>query len=90
MLKKSKKTKFRPEYPAEFNFDYKDPNTLYRFIMEGGKIVPSRISKISNAQQRQVAAQIKIARNLALLPQGSAAYDSCSFPDQVSPKPFEI
>ena len=46
-MKKSYRSKFRPDYPAEFVFDYKDPVTLYRFIMEGGKIVPSRISKLS-------------------------------------------
>ncbi len=90
MLKKNRKTKFRPEYPNEFQFDYKDPSTLFRFIMEGGKIVPQRISKVSNAQQRKVAAQVKIARNLALLPTGSEAYDGFSFPVPISPKPFEL
>ncbi len=90
MLKKGKRSKFRPEYPADFRFDYKDPTTLYRFIMEGGKIIPSRISKVSNTQQRQVAAQIKVARNLALLPSGTDAYDTFRRPEPISPKPFDI
>jgi len=63
MLKTGRRTKFRPEYPNDFEFDYKDPSTLYRFIMECGKIIPARISKISKPQQRKVAAAIKKARN---------------------------
>jgi small subunit ribosomal protein S18 len=88
--KKSRRSKYRPEYPAEFIFDYKDPSTLYRFIMEGGKIAPSRISKLSNAQQRRVAEAVKKARNLCLLPTGNDAYDSYRRPEMVAPKPFQI
>lgn len=90
MLKKGKRSKFRPEYPVDYIFDYKDPSSLYRFIMEGGKIVPSRISKVSNAQQRKVAREVKTARNIALLPLGNKAYDSFRMPELISPKPFEI
>lgn len=90
MLKKGKKSKFRPEFPSEFKFDYKDPSTLYRFVMEGGKIVPSRISKVSNSQQRKVASAVKVARNLALLPTGNQAYDNFRMPEPISPKPFDI
>lgn len=89
MLKKNVRSKFRPEYPGDFAFDYKDPVTLSRFIMEGGKIIPSRISKLSMSQQRQVTAAIKKARNLALIPLGSEAYDNFGRPEQISPKPFE-
>ena len=90
MLKKSARSKFRPEYPVEFKFDYKDPVTLYRFIMEGGKITPSRISKVSLKQQRKVASEVKTARDVALLPVGTDAMDTFGRPEQISAKPFEF
>ncbi len=90
MLKKSFRSKYRPEFPGDFNFDYKDPVTLSRFIMESGKIIPSRISKLSMSQQRKVAAAVRKARSLALLPVGSEAYDKFDKAEPVSPKPFEI
>lgn len=89
-MKKSSRLKFRPEYPIDFQFDYKDPVTLYRFLTEGGKIVPSRISKLSSSQQRAVTKAIKQARSLSLLPSGTEPYDQFDRPDPVSPVPFEI
>lgn len=89
-MRKSYRSKYRPDYPADFNFDYKDPITLGRFIMEGGKIVPSRISKLSSAQQKHVAAAIRKARSLALLPNGAEAYDSFERPEPISAKPFAL
>jgi small subunit ribosomal protein S18 len=89
-LKKQVRSKYRPEYPGDFVFDYKDPQTLGRFVMEGGKIIPSRISKLSMAQQKKVASAIKKARAMALLPIGSDAYDTFGRPEMISPKPFEI
>jgi small subunit ribosomal protein S18 len=89
-MKKNYRSKFRPDYPADFEFDYKDPVTLGRFIMEGGKIVPSRISKLSSAQQKNVAAAIRKARSLALLPNGTGAYDTFERPETISTKPFSI
>lgn len=90
MLKKSYRSKFRPEFPVNFNFDYKDPLTLSRFTMEGGKIIPSRISKLSLAQQKKVAAAVKKARSLALLPMGTHAYDTFERPEAISARPFPI
>ena len=90
MKKQGFKSKFRPEFPAEFVFDYKDPVTLGRFLSEGGRIVPSRISKLSSHQQRAVTRAIKKARNLALLPQGDNAYDVMPRPEGISPVPFEL
>lgn len=84
------KNKYRSEYTGDHNFDYKDPITLTRFIGDGGKLVPSRISKLSIAQQRQVASAVKKARNLALLPTGTDAYDSFSRAESISPVPFEV
>lgn len=48
--------------------DYKDLDLLQDFITETGKIVPSRITGTSAKYQRQLAAAIKRARFLALLP----------------------
>jgi small subunit ribosomal protein S18 len=48
--------------------DYKDVKLLSRFISERGKILPSRITSVSHKKQRVLAAAIKRARNLALLP----------------------
>ncbi len=90
MLKKTTRSKFRPEYPIEFKFDYKDPVTLFRFVMDGGKITPSRISKVSLKQQRDVSSKIKTARDLALLPVGTDASDTFGRPEQISAKPFEF
>ena len=90
MLKKSTKSKFRAEFPGDFTFDYKDPVTLCRFIMDGGKIIPQRVSKLSFSQQSQVTRAIKRARHLALLPVGSSAYDSSTRPESISATPFEI
>ncbi|RME14173.1 MAG: 30S ribosomal protein S18 [Bdellovibrio sp.] len=89
-MKKTVRSKYRNEFPGNFVFDYKDPLTLRRFLMEGGKIIPSRISKLSMSQQKKLTRAIKRARNLALLPIGTKAYDERGRVEQISPKPFEI
>lgn len=48
--------------------DYKDLKRLQDFIMESGRIVPSRITGTKAKYQRQLALAIKRARYLALLP----------------------
>jgi len=48
--------------------DYKDVKLLQRFVSERGKIVPSRITAVSNKKQRELAQAIKRARFLALIP----------------------
>ncbi len=48
--------------------DYKDIKLLSRYVSERGKIVPSRVSAVSNKKQRELAQAIKRARHLALLP----------------------
>ena len=48
--------------------DYKDVKLLQRFLSEKGKIVPSRITVVSQKKQRELARAIKRARFLALLP----------------------
>ena len=48
--------------------DYKNPALLKYFLSDRGKIVPSRVSNVSAAQQRALTKAIKRARQLALLP----------------------
>ena len=48
--------------------DYKDVNRLKKFISEGGKILPRRMSGTCAAHQRTLAKAIKLARIAALLP----------------------
>lgn len=48
--------------------DYKDLATLKNYVMENGKIVPSRITGTNAKYQRQLSSAIKRARYLALLP----------------------
>ena len=48
--------------------DCKDVKLLQRFISERGKIVPARITAVSNKKQRILANAIKRARFMALLP----------------------
>ncbi len=52
--------------------DYKDPKLLLRYMSERGKIVPSRITAVSQRKQRELARAIKRARYLALLPYQSS------------------
>ncbi len=48
--------------------DYKDISTLTKFITEKGKILPRRITGVSAFHQKHLAAAIKRARYIALLP----------------------
>lgn len=48
--------------------DYKDVETLKKFITERGKILPRRISGVSAHFQRLLNIAIKRARQVALLP----------------------
>ena len=48
--------------------DYKDTATLRVFISERGKVRSRQVTGLTVQQQRQVAAAIKNAREMALLP----------------------
>lgn len=89
-MRKVGRGKYRQEFSGDTTFDYKDPVSLARFISDGGKITPARISKLSIAQQKKVAGAVRKARNLALLPSGSDAYDYFNRAESISPVPFEI
>jgi small subunit ribosomal protein S18 len=50
------------------HIDYKDVETLKRFLNPHGKIMPRRRTGLSSAAQRQLATAVKRARFMALLP----------------------
>ena len=47
--------------------DYKNVKLLKRYTSENGKIMPSRITSVSQKKQRELSLSIKRARNLALI-----------------------
>jgi small subunit ribosomal protein S18 len=58
-----------PDFGSDASkIDYKDIDLLKMYIMENGRIVPSRITGLSARMQRRLSRVIKIARYLALLP----------------------
>lgn len=50
------------------DIDYKDTETLLKFVTERGKILPRRITGVSAFHQKHLAQAIKRARHMALLP----------------------
>jgi small subunit ribosomal protein S18 len=50
------------------SIDYKDINTLKKYITEGGKILPRRMTGVCAKHQRLVTKAIKRARIVDLLP----------------------
>lgn len=52
----------------ESAIDYKNIRMLKKYITETGKIVPARITGVSNKYQHKLATEVKYARYLALLP----------------------
>jgi small subunit ribosomal protein S18 len=63
--------RFRPRKYTRINvenIDYKDLNTLRRFISDRGKIRSRRVTGLSRRHQKQLAVAVKRAREVALLP----------------------
>jgi len=64
----------RPEKPivskgdATIEFNYKDVETLTRFVTERGRILPRARTGLDAAHQRALKIAVKRARLLALLP----------------------
>ncbi|HEU4838895.1 MAG TPA: 30S ribosomal protein S18 [Micavibrio sp.] len=54
--------------PKAPTIDWKDVRLLGRFVSERGKMVPSRITAVSQKKQRELAQAIKRARYMALMP----------------------
>ncbi|GKS14503.1 30S ribosomal protein S18 [Paenibacillus chitinolyticus] len=50
------------------HIDYKDIETLKKFISERGKILPRRVTGTSAKYQRMLTTAIKRSRTIALLP----------------------
>ncbi len=50
------------------HIDYKDVDTLRKFISERGKILPRRVTGTSAKYQRALTTAIKRSRTIALLP----------------------
>lgn len=63
--RRARKTEYCPKGKC---FDYKDVDTLKRYVTETGKIRPRRQTGNCARCQRDLARQIKRARHLALIP----------------------
>ena len=65
------KYKFKKSCPLSVKsspiIDYKNIKLLKKYVSENGKILPSRITNVSQKKQRELALSIKRARNLALI-----------------------
>ena len=65
------KYKFKKNCPLSIKgapkVDYKNIKLLKKFVSENGKILPSRITNVSQKKQRELSLSIKRARNLALI-----------------------
>jgi len=65
------KYKFKKNCPLSVKgapeIDYKNIKLLKRYLSENGKILPSRVTNVSQKKQRELSLSIKRARNLALL-----------------------
>jgi len=65
------KYKFKKKCPLSGSgaptIDYKNIKLLKKYLTENGKIMPSRITSVSQKKQRELSLSIKRARNLALI-----------------------
>jgi len=65
------KFKFKRKCPLSIKgapiVDYKNIKLLRKYVTENGKIMPSRITSVSQKKQRELSLSIKRARNLALM-----------------------
>ena len=65
------KYKFKKTCPLSIKgspkIDYKNIKLLKKYVSENGKILPSRITNVSQKKQRELSVSIKRARNLALI-----------------------
>ena len=71
VLRKPKKKQNPLKAAGVAYIDYKDTALLRKFISDRGKIRARRVTGVTVQQQRQLAAAIKNAREMALLPYSS-------------------
>ena len=62
--------------PNAPDIDWKNTRLLSRYVSERGKMIPSRITAVSQKKQRELAKAIKRARYMALMPYVSNEADS--------------
>lgn len=73
-MSREKSSSFRRPKTCPFSgknaltIDWKNVDMLKRFISERGKIMPSRITMVSQKKQRLLAQAIKRARHMGLMP----------------------
>ncbi len=75
MVRRRRRIKRRARPPGQCYFcqqkkepDYKNPETLKRFISDRGKIFPKSRTGLCAKHQRSLAKQVKRSRFIALLP----------------------
>tara|TARA_Y100001970_G_C13675314_1_gene575065 strand:+ start:200 stop:472 length:273 start_codon:yes stop_codon:yes gene_type:complete len=65
------KNRFKKSCPLSIKgapkIDYKNIKLLKRYVSENGKILPSRVTNVSQKKQRELSLSVKRARNLALI-----------------------
>lgn len=54
--------------PDALTIDWKDVKVLSKFISERGKMMPSRLTNVTQRRQRELSVAIKRARFMALMP----------------------
>ena len=74
-----------PNAPA---IDWKERRQLNRYISERGKIIPSRITAVSQKKQRELAVAIKQARFMAILPYVRTEQEGGGRPFNKGPKEY--
>ena len=67
----NQKYKFKKKCPLSGSgapvVDYKNVKLLKKYVSENCKILPSRITSVSQKKQRDLSLSVKRARNLALI-----------------------
>lgn len=68
LLSTGKRCRFCHDQRLKATIDYKNSSLLKCFLIDCGKILPARISGNCHSCQKKVCAEIKISRNMALIP----------------------
>jgi small subunit ribosomal protein S18 len=68
LISSSKRCRFCADEKLKVTIDYKNSSLLKSFLIDCGKILPSRISGNCHACQKRVTSAIKFSRAMALIP----------------------